>query len=120
MSAPKTPARLISFSDLEFVPRAEGGDQAQLASICSSDDGSELGCGLARLSNARLEWTVKYDEVLHVLDGSIKVHTPEGVLEAGKGDSVWLPNGTPLVYEAESALILFAIHPANWADTQTD
>ncbi len=120
MSETKTPASLISFSDLKFEPRAEGGDQAQLASICSSQDGSELGAGLARLTNARLEWTVKYDEVLHVLEGRIKVHTTQGVFEAGRKDSVWLPAGTPLVYEAEDALVFFAIHPANWAEAQAD
>jgi len=120
MSEIKTPARLVTFKDLEFKSRAQGGDQAQLASICSSEDGSELGCGMARLSNARLEWTVKYDEVLHVVEGRVRVHTPEGILEAARNDSVWLPAGTSLVYEAEDALVFFAIHPANWADTQPD
>lgn len=120
MSKSKTPARLTAFTDLEFKPRAEGGDQAQLASICSSEDGSELGCGMVRLTNAKLEWTVKYDEVLHVVEGRIKVHTPEGVLEAGRNDSIWLPAGTPLVYEAEAALVFYAIHPANWADAQAN
>ncbi len=120
MAPTKTPARLAAFKDLEFIPRAEGGDQAQLASICSTQDGSELGCGMARLSNARLEWTVKYDEVLHVVEGRLRVQTPEGILEAGKNDSIWLPAGTPLVYEAEDALVFFAIHPANWPDAQSE
>ncbi len=116
MKTKKSPARLTRFADLNFVPRAEGGDQAKLASICSSEDGSELGCGMAHLTNAKLDWTVKYDEVLHVVSGNITVHTPEGVFNAGPRDSIWLPKGTPLTYEAEDALILFAIHPANWAD----
>jgi ethanolamine utilization protein EutQ len=120
MTTPKTPARLVKLDGLKFVPRAEGGDQAQVAPICSSGDGSELSAGMARLNNARLEWTVKYDEVLHVISGHIKVHTPEGILEAGPRDSIWLPAGTPLTYEAEDALILFAIHPANWADIQAE
>jgi len=29
-------------------------------------------------------------------------------------DCIWLPTGTELIYEAESALIHFAIHPSNW------
>ncbi len=120
MTKTKSPARLVRFTELEFKPRAEGGDQAQLASICSSEDGSELGCGMARLTNARLEWTVKYDEVLHVVDGQVTVHTPNGTFEANSKDSIWLPAGTPLVYEAEHAIVFFAIHPANWAETQED
>ena len=117
MANDKSPARLVKFEDLKFVPRAEGGDQAQLASICSSEDGSELGCGMARLKNARLEWTVKYDEVLYVVSGSVRVHTGDGVFEANERDSIWLPAGTELVYEADDAVLLFAIHPANWAQS---
>ena len=113
--ATRSPARLIPFNGLDFVPRAEGGDQAQIATLCSDADGSELGAGFARLRNARLEWTVKYDEILFVVSGRIKVHTPEGILDAKANDSIWLPKGTPLTYEAEDALVLFAIHPANWA-----
>ncbi|MGB5214212.1 MAG: hypothetical protein WBN88_11300 [Anderseniella sp.] len=120
MTQTKSPARLVKFTDLEFEPRAEGGDQAQLANICSSADGSELGCGMARLRKARLEWTVKYDEVLHVVEGQVKVHTPDGVLTVNSKDSIWLPAGTPLVYEAEDALVFFAIHPANWAETESN
>ncbi|MGB7206983.1 MAG: hypothetical protein WBD37_16045 [Anderseniella sp.] len=112
----KTPARLMTFDQLKFVPRAEGGDQAQIATLCGCDDGSALGAGFARLKNAHLEWTVKYDEVLHVIEGSIKVHTPQGILHAGPRDSIWLPANTPLIYEADDALVLFAIHPANWAE----
>lgn len=120
MSQTKSPPSLVKFKDLEFIPRAEGGEQAQLANICSSADGGELGCGMARLRKARLEWTVKYDEVLHVIEGQVNVHTPDGVLSANSRDSIWLPAGTPLVYEADDALVFFAIHPANWAETQSD
>jgi len=38
------------------------------------------------------------------------------VLEAGPRDTVWLPEGTELTYEAENALIVWAIHPADWAE----
>jgi hypothetical protein len=35
-------------------------------------------------------------------------------LELQPRDCIWLPAGTELVYQAESALIHFAIHPSNW------
>ena len=116
----RTQPRLVKFSDLDFVPRAEGGDMAQLAQICGTPDGTELGVGMGRLTNAWIEWTIKYDEVLTVLDGELKLHI------AGRDepyvlkphDSIWLPEGTALVYEAESALLAYAIHPADWADRQ--
>ena len=116
MTSAKTPPRVARFDELAFVPRAEGGDMAQLAQVSGTEDGTPLGCGFARMTKARIEWTVKYDEVLIVLEGSLKVHVDSQVLEAGPKDSIWLPAGTALVYEAEEALIAYAIHPADWAE----
>ena len=111
----KAQPRLIKFSDLVFLPRNEKPEMADLAEISGESDGTMLGTGFAKLKKARIEWTVKYDEVLLVLDGHVKVHTKQGVIEAHPKDCIWLPKDTPLIYEAESALIFYAIYPSNWA-----
>lgn len=111
-----TKPRLMRFSDQEFQPRFEYGDQAQAAVISSGDDLTELGTGFGRLTQARFPWTIKYDEVLLVVEGRLTVYTDDGAITAGPRDTIWLPKGTALEYEAESALIFYAIHPANWAE----
>lgn len=113
----KSPPRVNRFADLTFNPRFEYGEQAAAVQICGPDDMSELGAGFGRLTNARFPWTIKYDEILIVLEGEITIHIDGKTLKAGKHDSIWLPAGTALEYEAENALIAYAIHPANWADT---
>ena len=112
---PKSPPRVHRFAELQFKPRFEYGDQAQAVQVCGPDDMSELGAGFGRLVNARFPWTIKYDEILIVLQGDLRVHTADGVIEAGPFDSIWLPAGTELEYEAKDALIAYAIHPADWA-----
>lgn len=112
----KSPPRVHRMKDLTFNPRFEYGEQAQAVQVCGPDDGSELGAGFGRLTNARFPWTIKYDEILIVLEGTLRIHTGGEVLEAHAQDSIWLPAGTELEYEAENALICYAIHPANWAD----
>ena len=54
------------------------------------------------------------DEVLTVFAGHLSLHVNGEVHDLGVGDCIWLPDGTELIYEAESALIHFAIHPVNW------
>ncbi len=109
--------RVSVFADLRFQPRFEHGDQAQAVQICGADDMVALGAGFGRMTNARFPWTIKYDEVLLVIEGRLTVHTAEGELTAGPKDTIFLPRGTALEYEAENALIFYAIHPADWADT---
>ena len=109
----------MPFAGLAFVPRAEGGDVAELAEISSAEEGTELGTGYARLSKARLSWTVRYDEVLVVIEGELTVHVDGFPLVAGPRDAIWLAAGSAVIYEAEAALVLYAIHPANWQDWET-
>ena len=110
----KSLPRVHRFANLQFQPRFEYGDQAAAIQVCGAEDMSELG----RLTNARFPWTIKYDEILIVLEGELTVHANGKSLTAGPFDSIWLPKGTSLEYEAENALIVYAIHPANWAENE--
>lgn len=110
----KAPVRMTRFEDLEFSPRFEYGDMAEVAGICGAEDGSELGVGWGRMRNARIPWTIRYDEVLTVFEGELHLHTGGEVHVLRRADSIWLPAGTELTYEAEMALVHFAIHPSNW------
>ena len=95
---------------------------AQVTGLCGTEDGSELGAGWARFSNAPISWTIpwtiRYDEVLTVFEGELRVHTGTDQHLLRERDCIWLPAGTELVYEATSALVYFAIHPANWQEDQ--
>jgi hypothetical protein len=35
--------------------------------------------------------------------------------EPSARDSLWIPEGTALVYESADALVYYAIHPVNWS-----
>lgn len=118
MTRNKAALRVARFNDIEFSPRFEYAEMAQVAGICGDEDGTELGVGWGRLTQARIPWTIKYDEVLTVFEGVLKLHANGEVHELHPADCIWLPSGTELIYEAESALIHFAIHPANWATAE--
>jgi ethanolamine utilization protein EutQ len=118
MTAEKAAVRIERFNNLEFSPRFEYGEMAEVAAVCGAEDGTELGVGWGRLSHARIPWTIKYDEVLTVFEGLLKLHVDGAVHELKPRDSIWLPSGTHLVYEAESTLLHFAIHPSNWHEAK--
>ncbi|MGB0506955.1 MAG: ethanolamine utilization protein EutQ [Pikeienuella sp.] len=110
----------MKHSDAEFQPRFAYGDQAQAAMLCGTDDGSKLGAGLVRMENACIPWQVKYDEIILVLEGTFSVRIGDDLLTAHALDTMWLPAGTDLIYEAEKALLFFAIHPADWAMAEAE
>ena len=114
MNPQKSPVRVVKFEQLDFSPRFEYGEMAEVTAVCGSEDGGELGTGWGRFSNAYIPWTIRYDEVLTVFEGELLLHTAGVVHQLGPRDCIWLPAGTELVYEASEALVHFAIHPADW------
>ena len=110
----KAQLRLMPFNELQFSPRFEYGEMAEVTGLCGDEDGSELGCGWGRMTNARIPWTIKYDEVLTVFEGQLTLHANGQAHQLNPKDAIWLPSGTELIYEAEYALVHFAIHPSNW------
>ena len=97
------------------MPRFAYDDQAQVAEVSGSGDGTKLGTGFVRMTDAAIAWTVNDDEIILVLDGEITVETDDGDLTAKPKDCIWLAKGTELVYRAENALVFYAIHPASRA-----
>ncbi|MFT4742507.1 MAG: ethanolamine utilization protein EutQ (cupin superfamily) [Yoonia sp.] len=55
-----TAPRVMEWSKTTFNPRFEYGDQAAAAPLCGTDDGSKLGAGFGRMTNASFPWTVQY------------------------------------------------------------
>ena len=111
----KTEIRLCRFDQLSFSPRFEYGEMASVIEICGSQDGTELGVGWGKLMDAKIPWTIKYDEVLTVFEGHLNLHANDDIYSLNPKDSLWLPAGTNLIYEAKYALIHYAIHPSNWS-----
>ena len=117
MTAAKlAPPRAIPFDALTFAPRFAYGEMASAVEVTGTGDGTKLGTGFARFTNAEIPWTVQYDEVVLVLEGQVTVKTPDGDIHAGPHDSIWLPKGTELTYVSASALVFYTIHPASWAE----
>lgn len=120
MSETKAAARVVPFKGLPFTPRFAYGDQCQLAEVTGEKDGTPLGFGFARMTGANIPWTIHYDEVLLVLSGVLRIRTKAGVLEAGPHESIWLPAGTELIYDAEDCLMAYAVHPVDWRKREAE
>ncbi|MEM6579151.1 MAG: AraC family ligand binding domain-containing protein [Pseudomonadota bacterium] len=115
----KVAPQVMNAARRQFVPRFSHGDMAGIAEVTGETHGTRLGTGFARFRNAEIPWTVKYDEVMLVLEGRVSVRTADATLEAGPQDCIWLPEGTSLTYVAEEALVFYAIEPSDWAQVQT-
>lgn len=115
----RAPARVNRFAELSFLPRFAYPDMAEVVEVAGLADRSELSGGFARFRDADIPWQVRYDELILVLSGSFAVETPDGLLEAGPMDTIWLPAGTAVRYRSSDALVFYSLQPASWASEVT-
>jgi ethanolamine utilization protein EutQ (cupin superfamily) len=92
-------------------------DKVEISRDVYTDISKTMGCGIVR-HKAPLAWIVRYDEYYYCLEGKLAIEVGKDevhVLE--KGDAVWIPKDTSLVYRPlPEAVVVFALHPVDWRD----
>ncbi len=107
--------KLFRKSDQDLVPNASG---AAVQGLVNTSFSTRLGAGIGVFENCEMEWTVTYDEVLFILDGEFQLKTKDGTFHAGPGDTLWIPEGTWLIYIAAAPVTFFyAVAPVDGSPT---
>lgn len=66
-----------------------------------------LGAGVGVFDRCSVPWTPDYDEVLYIIDGVLRLRVGNKIYVAGRGDTVWIPEGTAIVYESSVRTTFF-------------
>jgi ethanolamine utilization protein EutQ len=103
--------------DMRLEPYGGPPGSAMIARLIGPETSRSMGAGIATFDECSIEWTVLYDEVIVVLEGTFRLRIGEAgerMIEAGPGDVIWLPENTPLRYEGDKAKVFYALHPVDW------
>jgi len=109
--------KTLHFKRAEMKFEDFGGDgpgKGTISRLVGPDISHTMGTGIATFDGCRIEWTVLYDEMIVVIDGTFRLGTPEGTIEATKGDVIWIPEKTPIVYMGDRATVCYALYPVDW------
>jgi len=105
-------------ANLSFVPigEAQGEGPFLIARVIDERSCPSLGAGVCRLRRCRLDWTVRYDEVIYVVEGRLSIHHAGSERVGQPGDLFLLRKGASVSYEAEDgeATFFYALYPVNW------
>ncbi|MFZ1725374.1 MAG: cupin domain-containing protein [Albidovulum sp.] len=107
--------KMFRRSDQDLVPGDAG---AAVQGLVNTSFSTRLGAGIGVFENCEMEWTVTYDEVLFILEGEFQLKTKGGTFHAGPGDTLWIPEGTWLIYTATAPVTFFyAVSPVDGSPT---
>ena len=101
-------------SDLQFAAYGGPPGQATIARLVGPGISKSMGAGIATFDGCSIEWTVLYDELIVVLEGTFRLVVGDKTYSCTPGDVVWIPENTPLKYEGDNAMVFYALHPVDW------
>ena len=106
--------KLFKASDMAFEPYGGPPGSATIARLVGPEISHSMGAGIATFDACSIEWTVLYDEVVVVLEGTFRLRVGKETHELSPGDVIWLPENTPLRYEGDKAKVFYALSPVDW------
>lgn len=109
---------IIMFRRADISFDAYGGPpgNAEIARLVGPETSRTMGAGIAVFEKGvSIPWTVLYDEAIVVLEGHFTLRAGDAVYECDPGDVLWLPENTPIVYEAaDRAVVFYSLYPVDW------
>lgn len=74
-----------------------------------------LGFGVMEMEKTTFDWTLNYDEIDVVLEGTLQIIDGTNVKTAGKNEAIFIPNGSKIQFSVpDYAKFVYITYPADW------
>ena len=79
------------------------------------DESPRLGCGIMEMTDTTFNWTLNYDEIDYVIDGTLSVICNGVKTTANKGELILIPKNSTIQFSVDGfSRFLYVTYPANW------
>ncbi|MDN5341195.1 cupin domain-containing protein [Oceanotoga sp. DSM 15011] len=92
------------------------GDQVYLKDILTLEESPRLGAGLMEMKETTFDWTLEYDEVDYIIEGTLEININGKKVKASAGNVIFIPKGSSIQFcVPDYAKFLYVTYPADWA-----
>lgn len=100
---------------LDKFPFPIESDRVWLKDIYDLEESPRMGCGIMELEDTCFEWTLQYDEIDYIIDGSLDIIVDGRTVSSKAGNILLIPKGTKVKFAAEGKVrFMYVVYPANW------
>lgn len=101
----------------EKFDTGKAGDKVLLKDIVTLEESPRLGIGIMEMQESSFAWTLKYDEVDYVIDGTLEIDIDGRKVSGNKGDIIFIPKNSSIHFTVPNfARFIYVTYPANWAE----
>ncbi len=85
--------------------------------VFSLSESPRLGCGIMEMTDTTFDWTLQYDEIDYVIDGTLSIHCNGTTTTARAGEVILIPKGSSIQFSVNGfSRFLYVTYPANWSE----
>lgn len=100
---------------LEKFDTGKPGDKVYLKDVFTLEESPRMGCGVMEMVETVFDWTLKYDEIDYIMEGTLEIIIDGRKIVGEKGDIILIPKDTPIKFSCpDHAKFIYIVYPANW------
>ncbi|NCB62497.1 MAG: DUF861 domain-containing protein [Clostridia bacterium] len=105
----------IRVSEADRMDTGRSCDKVYTHDLFSLSESPRLGAGLMEMEHTTFPWTLNYDEMDYVIEGTLSILINGKTVTAGPGEILYIPKGSAIQFSVpEKARFLYFVYPANW------
>jgi ethanolamine utilization protein EutQ len=99
----------------ESFDTGKPGDRVFLKDVITSKENRNLACGFMEMDASEFDWTLNYDEIDYVIEGTLVIKSGDREATGKAGDVIMIPKGSKISFSAPGYVkFLYVTYPANW------
>jgi len=92
-------------------------DQVYVTDLFSLKESPRIGAGMMEMERSTFDWTLNYDEIDYIIEGTLKIIIDGREVIGEKGDVMLIPKGSKIKFSApDYAKFVYVVYPANWQE----
>ena len=103
----------------EKFDTGKAGDAVFLSDVVSLEESPRIMFGIMEIKDgSSFDWTLNYDEVDYVIDGTLEIIVDSRTSRAERGEIIFIPKNTAVTFKTPDATrFMYVTYPANWSET---
>ncbi|MFC6346109.1 cupin domain-containing protein [Vagococcus carniphilus] len=107
---------LLEVDENDRLDTGTPSDVVYCKDLVTLEESPRLGCGLMVMKDTTFDWTLEYDEVDYIIEGTLTVIVDGRKISAGPGEILFIPKSSSIQFSVEGdARFVYVTYPADWA-----
>lgn len=107
----------VKVDESNRLDTGHGSDRVYTKDVFTLQESPRLGCGIMEMTATTFDWTLNYDEIDYVIEGSLSIIINGDKVTANAGELILIPKGSKIQFSVPNyARFIYVTYPADWAN----